>query len=488
MTCCRSSLRLACVVALLAMLVGVAPITRAQRQPPNIVFILADDLGANDLGVYGRRDHRTPNLDRLAAEGLRFTTAYVASPICSPSRAALMTGRAPARLHITTFLPGRADAPSQKLLHPNIRQALPLEETTIAEQLRQAGYATAMIGKWHLGGAGFTPKEQGFDLSYPGQATTPPSETEGGKGEYELTREAIRFIDANRERPFFLYLAHNNPHIPFSAQQKLVEANSSAFEPAYAATVQTLDDSVGRLLAHLENAGLRERTIVVFTSDNGGLHMPEGRHPRVTHNTPYRAGKGYLYEGGLRVPLIVHGPGLVKKRVIDTPFLNTDWMPTLLELAGARPPGSLDGISQAKLLTSGKPAVDRRTFYWHIPHYTNQGSRPAGAVREDQWKLVEHYDDGKVELFDLSSDIGERRDLASAQAARTAALRAKLRNWRKSVDAQENTPNPGADAAMYKQIYVDFDSTRFDPPGADGEAWKAVALWRQRMDAAVRPR
>jgi arylsulfatase A len=476
------------VVALLAMVIGAAVFTRAQRPPPNIVFILADDLGVNDLGVYGRRDHRTPNLDRLAAEGLRFTTAYVASPICSPSRAALMTGRAPARLHITTFLPGRADAPSQKLLHPKIRQELPLEETTIAEQLRQAGYATAMIGKWHLGGAGFTPKEQGFDIYYPGRATTTPSETEGGKGEYELTSEAIRFIDANRERPFFLYLAHNNPHIPFSAQQKLVDANANAFEPAYAATVQTLDDSIGRLLAHLESAGLRERTIFVFTSDNGGLHMPEGRHPRVTHNTPYRAGKGYLYEGGLRVPLIVHGPGLLKKRVIDTPFLNTDWMPTLLELAGARAPSRLDGISQAKLLASGKPVADGRTFYWHIPHYTNQGSRPAGAVRENQWKLVEHYDDGKVELFDLGSDIGERRDLSSAQATRTAALRAKLRDWRTSVDAQENTPNPGVDASMYKEIYLDFDSTRFDPPSADESSWKAVALWRQRMDAALRPR
>jgi arylsulfatase A len=468
----------------------------AQPRPPNIIFILADDLGVNDLGVYGRRDHRTPNLDKFAAEGLRLTTAYVASPICSPSRAALMTGKAPARLHITTFLPGRADAASQRLLHPAMSQQLPLQETTLAERLREAGYATAMIGKWHLGGAGFTPLEQGFDVYHPGQATTKPSETEGGKGEYDLTREAQRFIDANRDRPFYLYLAHNNPHIPFAAQPPLVDANRDAFEPAYAATVQTLDDSVGRLLAHLDGAGLRERTIVVFTSDNGGLHMPEGRHPRVTHNTPYRAGKGYLYEGGLRVPLIVQGPGLLKKRTIDTPFLNTDWMPTLLALAGVPVPKNLDGISQAALLTSGKSAASDRTFYWHIPHYTNQGSRPAGAVREGKWKLVQHYDaevpagsDGAaagVELFDLEADVRETRDLSKQQAARTSALLGKLQQWRTMVGAQENTPNPRLDQAMYKQIYVDFDSTRFDPPGADAEAWKAVALWRQRMDAATK--
>ncbi len=355
----------------------------AQSRPPNIVFILADDLGVNDLGVYGRSEHRTPHLDRLATEGLRFTAAYAASPICSPSRAAIMTGRAPARLHLTTFIPGRPDAPSQRLLHPTMRQQLPLEESTLAERLRAAGYKTAMIGKWHLGAAGFMPGDQGFDVYHPGEAVTKPSDTEGGKGEYDLTREAEWFIDANRDRPFFLYLGHNNPHITFRwAKPSLVEANSKAFEPSYAATVQTLDDSVGRLLAHLDASGLRERTIVIFTSDNGGLHMPEGPHPRVTHNTPFRAGKGYLYEGGLRVPLIVRGPGLASNVVIRTPVINTDWLPTLLDLARAPATDTLDGVSQAQLLRSGKPSSNPRTFYWHIPHYTNQGSRPAGAVRE----------------------------------------------------------------------------------------------------------
>ena len=462
------------------------PRHQAQRRPPNIVFILADDLGVNDLGVYGRRDHRTPNLDRFAAEGLRFTTAYVASPICSPSRAALLTGRAPARLHITTYLPGRADRPSHRLLHPEMRQQLPLDEVTVAERLRDAGYATAMIGKWHLGGAGFTPREQGFDHYHPGQATTKPSETEGGKGEYDLTREAQRFIDANRDRPFFLYLGHNNPHIPFTAQPKRVEANAGAFDPQYAATIETLDDVVGRLLAHLDSQGLRERTIVVFTSDNGGLHMPEGQHRRVTHNTPFRAGKGYVYEGGVRVPLIVQGPGIVSKRVVDTPIVNTDWVPTLLELAGLPVPRGLDGISQARLLTTARASSSERTFFWHIPHYTNQGSRPAGAVRDGRWKLVEHYDDGKAELFDLSRDAAETRDLASDERGRVASMRQKLRDWRKTVGAQENTPNGAVDGELYKQIYVDFDSTRFDPLRADDAAWAAAAEWRKRMDIPVK--
>ncbi|HXW04389.1 MAG TPA: sulfatase [Vicinamibacterales bacterium] len=480
---------LAAFIAITAVLcsAGVLHQPRAAQAPPNIVFILADDLGVNDLGVYGRKDHRTPHLDRLAAEGLRFTTAYVASPICSPSRAAIMTGRSPARLHLTTFIPGRADAPSQRLLHPPMRQQLALEEATLAERLRGAGYATGLIGKWHLGGTGFTPREQGFDVYHEGQATTTASDTEGGKGEYDLTRAAERFIDANRARPFFLYLAHNNPHIPFrSAKPDLVAANGNAFEPAYAATVQTLDDSVGRLLAHIDVAGLRERTIVIFTSDNGGLHMPEGPHQRVTHNTPFRAGKGYLYEGGLRVPLIVRGPALASRQVIDTPFVNTDWLPTIMELAGAPAVADVDALSQAQLLRTGRALAGSRTFFWHLPHYTNQGSRPAGAVRDGRWKLVEHYDDGQVELFDLDVDMAESRDVSKANADRAAALRKRLLEWRRSVGAQENTPNPSADLALYSQIYVEFDSSRFDPLQADDEAWNRAAVWRDRMNSAAK--
>jgi arylsulfatase A-like enzyme len=213
----------------------------------------------------------------------------------------------------------------------------------------------------------------------------------------------------------------------------------------------------------------------------------------VTHNAPFRAGKGYLYEGGLRVPLIVHGPGLATRRVIDTPFINTDWLPTLLELAGASLPGKakadrrLDGVSQATLLVSGRAAAAAaRPLYWHIPHYTNQGSRPSGAMRHGRWKLIEQYDDGRAELFDLESDPAEARDVAVKEPTRVAAMRARLREWRKAVGAQENTPNPAVDAALYNRIYVDFDASRFDPLRADEQAWSAMAAWREQMDAAVR--
>jgi arylsulfatase A-like enzyme len=368
-----------------------------------------------------------------------------------------------------------------------MRQQLPLEEVTLAEALRARGYATAAIGKWHLGGAGFSPLEQGFDVYHQGQANTTPSDTEGGKGEYDLTREATRFIGANRERPFFLYLAHNNPHIPYrEARPELVSGNAGAFDPPYAATIQTLDDSLGVLLRELDAAGLREHTWVIFTSDNGGLHMPEGPHARVTHNTPFRAGKGYMYEGGLRVPLIVRGPGAPRGQVVDAALVNTDWMPTLLELAGAPPAAGLDGVSQARLLRTGRPAGGARSFFWHLPHYTNQGSRPAGAVRDGRWKLVEHYDDGRAELFDLEEDAAETRDLGSAQPHRVSDLRQRLAAWRQSVGAQENTPNAKVDETAYRRIYVEFDATRFDPLRADAAAWAAAATWRQRMNEAVK--
>lgn len=453
--------------------------------PPNIVFILADDLGINDLAGYGRRDHHTPHLDRLAAAGMRFTSAYCALPICSPSRAAILTGRQPARLHLTTYLPGRPDCASQKLRHPVIRQELPLEEKTLAEHLKAAGYATACIGKWHLGGKGFGPREQGFDFYHAGQAVTPPSETEGGKGEYDLTAQAEKFIEAHRDRPFFLYLAHNSPHIPYSARTNLVARNRHAFEPVYAALIETLDDTVGRLLARLDALGLRTNTLVIFTSDNGGLHVPEGPHPAITHNTPFRAGKGFLYEGGLRVPLIVCWPGRVPAgRVVDAPVVNTDWLPTLLELAGRPVPADLDGVSLAALLTGRGPAP-RRPLFWHFPHYTNQGGRPGGAVREGDWKLIEHYEDGRVELFNLAQDLGETNNLAAREPARVHELRARLAAWRDAMGAQTNTPNPDFDPARHRPLYVDPDVSRYDPRTAGADERARVLEWRRRMNAAV---
>jgi arylsulfatase A-like enzyme len=453
--------------------------------PPNVLFILADDLGINDLGCYGRKDHNTPNLDKLAAAGSRFTAAYAACPVCSPTRAALLTGLAPARLHLTTFLPGRPDCPAQKLLHPGINQHLPMGTKTLADHLKAHGYATGCIGKWHLGGKGHLPTDHGFATYHPGRANTTPSDTEGGKGEYDLTQQAIHFLEKNRDRPFFLYLAHNSPHIPYTASPALVAKNAGAFEPTYAAVIESLDSTIGMLLAKLDELKLAGNTLVVFTSDNGGLHVPELKHARITHNTPFRAGKGFLYEGGIRVPLIARWPLKVPAgRVVDTPIISTDWTPTLLELAGARVPDDLDGVSFADLLLGKKWLVDHPLF-WHLPHYTNQGSRPSGAVRDGNWKLLEHYEDGSVELFHITSDPGEKTNLAGSEKEWAALLRKKLAEWRKEVGAQDNSPNPKFDPALHKALYIDVDPSRYDPLTAGPAGLARLLEWRKRMDSVV---
>ena len=470
---------------LIVLLASAAVSWGAERTKPNILFILCDDLGINDLHCYGRQDHNTPNLDRLATQGTRFTSAHCAQPICSPSRAAILTGKVPARLHLTTFLPGRPNAASQKLLHPEIQMQVPLEEKMIPEYLKAAGYVSGAFGKWHVGGKGFEPQDQGFDLCHPGRPNTTPSETEGGKGEYDLTSQAVKFIEANRDRPFFLYLAHNSPHIPYSARTNWVAGNARAFEPVYAALIETLDETAGRLMARLDALGLATNTIVVFTSDNGGLHVPEGGHAKITHNTPFRAGKGFLYEGGLRIPLLVRWPGRVPAgRVVDDPVVNTDWLPTLLELAGLPVPNALDGVSFAGLLTKPGGWKPRRLF-WHFPHYTNQGSRPAGAVRDGDWKLIEHYEDGRVELFNLARDVAETQDLSDQEPRQVATLRAALAAWRQSVGAQTNPLNLDFQADLHHPLYVDFDVSRFDPPKASALDWERIQTWRKGMNAVL---
>ena len=454
---------------------------------PNIVFILADDLGINDLSCYGRKDQPTPNLDRLAGQGMRFTSAYCAQPICSPSRAAILTGKCPARLHLTNFLPGRADAPSQKLRQPVIEGQLPLEETTLAELLRGAGYATACIGKWHLGGAGFGPKEQGFNHYFAGNAVTKPSASEGGKGEYELTAEAERWIEENKARPFFLYLAHNTPHVPLAAKPELIEKHREAWNPMMAAMMETLDDCVGRVMAKVDAAGLAERTVFIFTSDNGGLHVLEMPNTPATHNTPFRAGKGYLNEGGLRIPLIVRWPGKIAPGVVvDAPVVLTDLMPTLMEAAGldpAKTTGPLDGVSLGKLLAGGAPAA--RAMFWHFPNYTNQGGRPAGTVREGDWKLIADDESGGVELYNIAADPGEKHDLAKMEAARAAELSAKLAAWRKSVGAQMAEPNAKYDPGVSKE---DVDTARIEAGASSAELRTKLTDWRAGMNAAIQGR
>jgi arylsulfatase A-like enzyme len=459
--------------------------SQAAARRPNIVFIVGDDLGVNDLSCYGRRDQPTPHLDRLAGEGIRFTSAYAAQSVCSPTRAALMTGKTPARLHLTTFLSGRPDAASQLLLQAKIEQQLPLAEQTIAELLKPAGYATACLGKWHLGGKGFSPTDQGFDMHFPGHANTKPSADEGGKGEYELTAQAEKFLEANKDRPFLLYIPHNCPHVPLAAKAELVAKHRDAFNPIYAAMIETLDDCVGRVVAKVDALGLAQRTIIVFTSDNGGLHVPETPHTPATHNTPFRAGKGFCYEGGLRIPLIVRWPNhVLQGKVVDTPVISTDWVPTLLELANIAPAEKLDGVSLAGLLTRGD-ALPARPLFWHMPHYMNQGSLPSGAVRDGNWKLIEHYEDGRCELFNLAGDISETTDLAAQEPGRVAELRGKLEAWRREVNAQENAPNPDFNAIPWRALYQDVDVSRLTPDATAVPMEERLKDWRALMNGVV---
>jgi len=453
---------------------------------PNIVFILCDDLGINDLHCYGRQDHHTPNLDRLAQEGMRFTCAYCAQAICSPSRAAILTGKTPARLHLTTYLPGRPDCSAQRVLQPEMEMQVPLTQKLLPRYFKDAGYVTAAIGKWHIGGKGFGPVDHGFDVYHAGKANTVPSATEGGKGEYDLTAFAEQFIETNKDRPFLVYLAHNAPHIPYDAQPTRIANNSKAFEPVYAGVIETIDDTVGHLLAKLDALKLTDNTIVVFTSDNGGLHVPEGRHQRVTYNAPYRAGKGFNYEGGLRIPLIVRWPRhFAAGTVVDSPVINTDWLPTLLDLASLPVPTGLDGVTMAPLMMGQAPAPTR-SFFWHFPHYTNQGSRPSGAMRDGDWMLIESYDDNTAELYHLSYDIREGQNVAAKYPGQVTSMRDALAKWRKEVGAQTNVPNPQFDRQEFQQLYIDVDASQFDPSEATPAEWEKMWAWRKRMNAAVR--
>ena len=439
---------------------------------PNVIIILADDLGWADLGCYGSTYHETPNLDRLAKQGLRFTNAYAACPVCSPTRASILTGKYPARLHLTDWLPGRKDFPNQKLARPVIRQQLPLEEVTLAEALKPAGYVCASVGKWHLGGNGFLPTDQGFDKNVGGTQTgsppggyfkfKTPTMTAADDKEYltdRLTDEALKFIEANKDRPFFLYLPHYAVHIPLQAKAALVERYRAKRKrglthdnPIYAAMLHSLDEGVGRVLGKLDELKLADDTLVVFTSDNGGLSVKEGPNTPATSNAPLRAGKGYLYEGGVREPFIVRWPGHIKPDTCDLPVISTDLFPTVLDVAGVKPDPKVpcDGVSLLPFLTGpGEPK--RAALYWHYPHYSNQGGRPGGAVRAGRFKLIEHYEDDRVELFDLSADPGEKKDLAAADPETAKRLRKMLHDWRKEVNAQMPTPNPAYDPKARKK-------------------------------------
>ncbi len=388
---------------------------------PNVVLIVADDLGWADLGCYGSKFHKTPNLDKLAAASRRFTRAYSASPVCSPTRAALMTGKHPARLHITDWLPGLKDRPAKKLLRPKIRQELPFEEVTIAETLKAAGYATAHVGKWHLGGEGFGPKEQGFDVNIGGSeigttlsyfspfsrgAKVMPGLEKAPPGQYltdRLTDEAETFLEANKSRPFFLYMPHYAVHTPMVAKPDLVAhyakwngtPHGRQENPVYAAMLESLDESVGRVVAKLDALGLTDKTLFIFTSDNGGFATGLNTNLPATINSPLRDGKSFLYEGGIRVPLIVRFPGRIKPGVNETPVWAGDLAPTIKALCNVPENVAADGVSLADLLTLGTPLAPR-ALYWHYPHENNQGDRFGGAIRDGDWKLVEDFESGRL--------------------------------------------------------------------------------------------
>lgn len=462
-------------VALLALAFAPAAAQEADRQAaprPNVVLLLADDLGWGDLGCYGSAVCETPSLDALAAGGLRFTDAYANAPNCAPSRAALQSGQYAPRTGVYTVnSSARGKAKNRRLVPTPNTTVLADEVVTLAEALGAAGYDTAFLGKWHLGD---DPTTQGYRVNVGGSKAGHPKRYhrpygnvdlgEGPEGEYltdRLTDEAIAFLDEERDGPFFLHLAYYTVHTPLHARADLLEAAQARHEalgadgkPPYTAMVAALDESVGRLLAALDERYLAEDTLVLFTSDNGG----HGNH---ADNGHLRGSKGMLYEGGIRVPLLARWPGHVPAgAVTDAPAIGVDVYPTLLELAGAPTPDGhvLDGASLADVLAGGEAPA--RALFWHFPAYLepyakSQGTwreTPSGAIRRDRWKLIERFEDGRVELFDLAADPGEARDLAAERPDVAATMQRELAAWRRVVGAPVPTePEPA-----------------YAPPAADG--------------------
>jgi arylsulfatase A-like enzyme len=437
---------------------------------PNVLFFLVDDLGWADLGCYGSTLHETPHIDKLAASGLRFTDAYTAASICSPTRAAIMTGKHPVRVNITDWIPGRTPPKSSKLSTPQDIHQLPLKEVTIGEAFKERGYATYYTGKWHLGGKGFSPDKQGFDTYYdPHQDSSKGSPGKGKTrrrkhGTLEITDETIKFIKDKGpgNAPFFAYVAYYDVHTPIIPVQdrlahyqdkvdKLGPAPAPIAEhdgksrprqdnAAYATMVEAVDASVGAILKTLDELEIADNTIVVFSSDNGGL-CTLGRGPGPTCNLPLRASKGWLYEGGIRVPLIIRAPGQPRSTT-NYEVTSMDLYPTLLSLAGlpARPEQHVDGQDFSLIVKGAKVKRTPRPLYWHYPHYHGSSWTPGAAIRDGHWKLVEFYHYGGHELYDLRHDPGELRDLSKSHPEVAAGLLKKLHAWQKDLNAGIPTP------------------------------------------------
>lgn len=486
----------------------------------NVVWIIVDDLGWRDIGIAGSTFYETPHIDRLAAEGARFTQFDTASPVCSPTRASFMTGKHPARLQITNWIGGEQ---AGRLLQADYLRRLPLDEVTPGEAFKEAGYVTAYMGKWHLGDGDYLPDAQGFDITvavngagqpatyfYPyhrenASAWDVPDLDDGAEGEYltdRLTDEAVEFLHTYAGQPFLLVLSHYAVHTPLQSKEELTTKyeDKAAMLPTlgepfasesgraiskqrqdhavYAGMIESTDDSVGRILDTLDELGLADNTAVVLVSDNGGLStLPTGRTSMPTSNLPLRAGKGWLYEGGVRAPLIIRWPGVtsapgvtaapdgdgaatsrgqasqgteggVAPLVVDVPVTSMDIYPTLLDMAGLerRPEQHVDGLSLAPLLR-GATSLEREALFWHFPHYHGSGNRPSGAVRVGDLKLVEWFEDGRIELYDLASDPEEAHDLSTSDPSEAARLREIIGRWRVNVNARMPTPNPEWDGS-----------------------------------------
>jgi arylsulfatase A-like enzyme len=446
---------------------GGSATTAEPPKKPNFVFILIDDMGWTDPGSFGSDFHETPNIDRLATGGMKFTNAYAACPVCSPTRASIMTGKYPARLKLTNFIAGRRQLQNARVLPADFRLFLELDEVTIAEALKPSGYATGHLGKWHLGGVEHFPERQGFDVSvvtagrhFGSLVQNPPPKKlpdDTYLAEF-LTDRAVKFIEDNKDRPFFLYLCHFAVHIPLEAREKLIakyEAKAKALpgtrhnNPTYAAMVEHVDQSVGRVMETLQRLKIADNTVVVFTSDNGGLSVKEGPNTPSTTNAPLRAGKGYLYEGGIRVPLIVSWPGGIKPgSVCDAPVSSVDFYPTILQLARTKGDSKHvpDGESLVPLLKQTS-TLRRDALYWHYPHFSNQGGMPGAAVRQGDWKLIRFYESNRMELYNLKEDPGEKIDRAGRARGKVAEMRGMLDRWLREVDATMCPPNPDYDPA-----------------------------------------
>jgi len=459
---------------LLCLAIG-AQISCVAAKQPNIVLFLADDLGWTGLGTFGSDFYETPNLDTLADKGMKFTNAYAACTVCSPTRASVMTGKYPARLRLTDFIAGQ-NRPYAKMKIPDWTKGLESRHTTIAEALKERGYRTIHIGKWHLdfpNRENQGPNFHGFDVSH-----EKPSGTRGYyindnvvknlglESNYAtdyLTDKAVEEIAQSEESPFFLYFAYHVPHTPIQGREDLVESfkgkvdpNATHNNPIYAAMVKSMDMSVGRVLDTLDRRGLSDNTLVVFTSDNGGLTQRYGKHDEFTENLPLRRGKGSAYEGSVRVPTIAHWPGITEAGTKTwTPVMTIDLFPTFLAASGATlDKQSLAGIDGKNLIPVFKNPKQRlnRNLFWHYPHYHAGGDGPYSAIRSGNWRLVEFHEDGRLELYNLQKDLGETENKRDINLKTRDQLKLRLDRWRKNIGAQMPTPNPNHDPERATEV------------------------------------